>query len=359
MPSARVTMKQLAARARVHPSTVSRALRGAPEIPEPTRRRIVALAQKLHFRPDPALAALNAYRRTVRPRAYQATIALVGVGLGGRLPAGGSWLDLYRRGAMNRAEALGYRTGFFHLPPDDPAAAARLADALQARRIAGVLLLSLPLEVQTLPFPWEQFACVTFGFSLAKPSLHRVSSNHFGAMVLALKRLHELGYRRPGLVLTHDTDSPERHGATSIPRLWEGAYLTEAPRLFAPPLPPVCYAGRAEERGVLEWIEHWRPDVVISQIPHLSAVLAQSGWAVPERIAVALTHVDGTPGAAGLRQSSPEIGATAVDLLTGMLHRHEIGVPDHPVHVLVEARWQDGPSAPPRRAHSHAPSASM
>src|SRR5687768_14253018 len=60
--SSRVTQRELARLASVSHTTVSLALRNHPSIPPETRERIAKLAQRHHYRPDPALSALNAYR---------------------------------------------------------------------------------------------------------------------------------------------------------------------------------------------------------------------------------------------------------------------------------------------------------
>jgi len=58
----RTTQRDLARLAKVSHTTVSLALRGHPSIPPATRQRIARLAQRQQYRPDPTLAALNAYR---------------------------------------------------------------------------------------------------------------------------------------------------------------------------------------------------------------------------------------------------------------------------------------------------------
>ncbi len=53
----------------MHFTTVGLALRGEFPLPESTRRRIRDIADRLGYRPDPMLAALNVYRRSKRPSA--------------------------------------------------------------------------------------------------------------------------------------------------------------------------------------------------------------------------------------------------------------------------------------------------
>jgi LacI family transcriptional regulator len=58
----RVTLRQVAAAARCHYSTVSLALRDSPQLPRATRERVQAIARKLGYVPDPMLVSLARFR---------------------------------------------------------------------------------------------------------------------------------------------------------------------------------------------------------------------------------------------------------------------------------------------------------
>src|SRR5687767_11091869 len=58
----RVTLADVARVAGVHRTTVALALRNHPGLPGDTLKRLKTLARKMGYRPDPTLAALNAYR---------------------------------------------------------------------------------------------------------------------------------------------------------------------------------------------------------------------------------------------------------------------------------------------------------
>ena len=57
----RVSLKDVANVAGVHPTTVSMALRNHPRIPEATRSRLKKLAEEMGYTRDPALVALVEY----------------------------------------------------------------------------------------------------------------------------------------------------------------------------------------------------------------------------------------------------------------------------------------------------------
>ena len=70
-------MSDVAKRAGVHVTSVSLALRNHPSLPPTTRARLCRLAEKMGYRPDPALSALVAYRHRARMAKDQPTLAYV------------------------------------------------------------------------------------------------------------------------------------------------------------------------------------------------------------------------------------------------------------------------------------------
>ncbi|HRE80630.1 MAG TPA: helix-turn-helix domain-containing protein, partial [Opitutaceae bacterium] len=77
MENRRVTQLDVARKARVHRATVSMAFRNHPNIPAATRQRILQIAERMGYVPDPMLAALAAYRTRIRPSGYHGVIAWV------------------------------------------------------------------------------------------------------------------------------------------------------------------------------------------------------------------------------------------------------------------------------------------
>ena len=71
----RVTLADVAKQAGVHTTTVSLALRNHPRLPEATRQRLRALAEKMGYTPDPAMQALVAYRKNIGHHSYGLRLA--------------------------------------------------------------------------------------------------------------------------------------------------------------------------------------------------------------------------------------------------------------------------------------------
>src|SRR4051812_35125096 len=111
----RVTQTDIARAVGVHNTTVSLALRNSRLIPETTRQRIRAIAEKMGYRPDPALQALIAYRKARRPRHCASTLAYVT-----NWTTKWGWRDLpsqekYYTAFGRRAAEFGYVTEHFWL----------------------------------------------------------------------------------------------------------------------------------------------------------------------------------------------------------------------------------------------------
>lgn len=341
----RLSIRELARIAKVSHVTVSKALRNDRKISLATRRRIQELANKLSYRPDPLLRALAEYRQDRRAKAYQATLA---------------WLDFYpqprgmerildfrqyREGAFARANELGYKLEII-TPVQSGLADEALKRVLRARAIQGLLLPPQPQPNTVLPYNFDEFSAVTFGFSLKQPQFHMITNHQFYSSALAVRTLRDYGFRRIALMLTRQTDERSQHN-------YLGGFLAEQVRWpLADRVPHIVFdETESDERDVqpyLTWIRRHKPDAILtSSLPGTRALLKLAGLSVPDDVALASTAVQaGTQ--AGINQNSFEIGRVAVDTLVGLLYRNECGAPTIARRILVDGFWQDGPTAPAR-----------
>jgi DNA-binding LacI/PurR family transcriptional regulator len=81
--SQRVSLRDVAEKAKVTRMTVSLALRGHPSLPEASRRRIQAIARELGHRRDPVVSDLMSKLRRVTLRSNAEVIAIVTSSVGG------------------------------------------------------------------------------------------------------------------------------------------------------------------------------------------------------------------------------------------------------------------------------------
>ncbi|PTX93860.1 LacI family transcriptional regulator [Spartobacteria bacterium LR76] len=337
MPSLpRVTVRDIAEKAGVHFTTVSLALRQSPRLKAATRERVLQIAESMGYRPDPMLAALNAYRKSCRPAHYQATIAWIHNWPSPEQLYRNGEFSQYYAGASERAQERGYMIEEFWLR-EAGMTVEKLHRILRARNIQGTLLAPQPLANIYLDLRYDELSAVAFGYTMQPAVLDLVSNHHVHTMKLLLQKVLELGYRRIGLVIPSEWDAKVEHAWQS------GLLLLQAQRPDLARLPILWDIWDNEETKELEaWTKEHRPDVVISF--HTTAHRLRSiGYRVPQDIGFACPFLDNNDYyLSGVHQNGRLIGRKAVDMVVDMIHRRETGIPETPVRVLVEGTWQPG-----------------
>jgi DNA-binding LacI/PurR family transcriptional regulator len=341
---AAVTLQDVADRAGVHRSTVALALRDHPRIPEETRERIRALAAKLGYRQNPLVAALMQSRRSGRAVRH-VTLAFVT-----NYPTRYGWRPEHHQrpdffpGAVTRARDFGYKLEHFWLG-ESGMNPARFCDILTTRGIHGLILGRLPPGQHAIDLRWERFSCVALGMTLRAPRLHHVTENHFDTAWQAMQQCRERGYRRIGFVFTEANDSPR------VGDRWIGAYLLQQSKLPARDRLPICPGAPATQGEFAAWFQRYRPDaVLVSHAPPVLAWLRNLGKTVPRDVGLAELEDHPEHGSAGVHYDPSKIGALAVEMLVGLMHRNEKGVPLDQHEVLLSGEWREGNTLPPRIA---------
>lgn len=341
-------MALVAGRAGVHVTTVSLALRNHPSLPLKTRERLQAVAKQMGYQPDPALSALVAYRRQLRPTKSKPTLAYVTNWL-----ARWDWKELpahsqFFAGAAERAEALGFQLEHFWLG-EQGLRHERLSDMLHARGITGVIVASHRWNSgDLLRFDWSRFSAVKIDFFPHAPTIHNVTNDQRAVIQLALRRTMAAGYRRIGCVMPQWWDD-------FVDLAWSAGFLAEQQRL-APDerIPILTYPDPAAEHVVPSaafetWYRQYRPEVIVSYGRFVRTRLEQLGLAVPRDVAFVDTFLERCDGrTAGVRQNCRRVGELAIEILVGQLHQHILGIPEFATTTLVEGTWFDGASLPHR-----------
>jgi len=335
----RVSQRDLARLAGVSPMTVSLALRGHPSIPLETRQRISDLAHQHHYRPDPALAALNAYRVSSSKKQFQGVIGWLTY-----FPTRTGWREMiqmegYYRGACAKAEQYGYQLEDFWMA-EPGLTPTRATQILLARGVRGLIVAPLPKPHSVIHLDWRHFAVVTLGYSLAEPHLHVVMNHQSRNMKHTVHRLFQLGYRRIGLAMPSANDERVDHN-------YLGGYLVAQCEL--PPgtarLEPLL-APHFTSSVFRRWFGHERPDAVIASSGSAYQVkewLKADGIAVPKQVGLAVAATPfGDTTLSGMNEDVHMVGGMTVDAVVGMIHRSEQGIPVRPWSLLTEGIWFPG-----------------
>ncbi|MFM8715745.1 MAG: LacI family DNA-binding transcriptional regulator [Spartobacteria bacterium] len=320
----RITLNDIARAAGVSVSCVSLALRDSPEIGASTRARLREVAARLGYRPDPALAALAAYRSRRRPAAFRSVIAYIG---DAARPARS---DNIRRAVLERAPQLGYRIDSFTMgspAADWPA----LLRACRSRGIRGIFL--GPRLRFDEPFPEVEeardFAFITIGYSARLDGIHRVSTNQFLDMVRHVDGLRQAGFTRPGLWCPASADGRVNHQFSAG---FFAAYLQSGI-----PAPAILAKDPVPKIALRRWIRQEAIDAVIG-LPHHVEALRRAGCG-PDRIpGFSCFDWDGRPEVRALRGMDyrPEfLAREAVDALHAALLQNRVGLgPDAPLTLF-------------------------
>lgn len=360
MNDRRVTLADIAAKAGVHVTTVSLALRNHPRLPEATRARIHALAEELGYRPDPLLRALVSYRGKVMNRRNTPTLAYVT-----NWNTCWGWKKVtahpdFYAGADGMANRLGYKLEHFWMR-EPGLTQGRLSRMLYSRGINGLIIASHGREMgDALQFEWANFSAVKIDYFPHQPVLHNVTNNQCDIVRLAMQKVMAAGYRKIGFVMHRGWDHAVDH-------LWTAGFLCEQQNLSArermpahifPEANPVDRWFNENNAPVVadlpsfsKWFNKYKPEVLISKGSFVLPLLAQMGVRVPRDLAFVDVFLDQPDGVtAGVRQNHLTVGEIAVEILAGQLQHNKFGVPEIPTTTFVEGTWCDGLSCPTRVA---------
>jgi DNA-binding LacI/PurR family transcriptional regulator len=184
--SERSTIEDVATAAGVSVATVSRALRGLPNVAVSTRARVEAAARDLAYRPDPHASRLAAGRSR--------TVAVV-------VPFINSW---YFANVIAGVEAVCADEGYDVLVVTAPSPAGRSSDGLTGpfgfdRRVDGMIVVEVALQRDDVAsLERLGLAVVTIGQQTA--TFGSVSLDNVAVGRLAVEHLVELGHSRIGIV---------------------------------------------------------------------------------------------------------------------------------------------------------------
>jgi LacI family transcriptional regulator len=326
-------MQTVAKAVGVATSTVSKALREDSTIPPERRREIQKAAKELGYRPDPLVAALMARLHSKRRRNDPHHIAWIDLWGDHEEAARTTDFKLMLRGANQRANELGYQIEV-HRVGGQATSADRLRQILVSRSQWGLIVPPVPKEAMHFPFDLSGLTAVTIGTSLHSPVMHRVAADLYQGSQLACRKLREAGYQRIGLVL-----SPAM--VERVERKWLAAYLAEQMQWPTGERIPPLLVGVDEFAAFVRWDKAWKPDVALIAEPHVEEWLAARPASRRRLTTAWLRRIEKMQGNRMAIDTRPaNMGAAAVELVVGQIHRNERGSPDNPHTLLLEGVWK-------------------
>lgn len=331
-------MADIARAAGVSKATVSLALRNDPRLRRETCKRIRSVADRLGYRSNAVVANLMAQLRVAKNPKYQATIAIINASENRAFLHKNPTYSALTNGLLERCGTLGYGGNeiWLHEPGFD---AERLQRLLSARNIRGVVIAAM-VDNMRLPSKfdrvWKDVSCVAVGIRPDYPPFHFACNDQFSTALHTARQLSRLGYKKPALVIDPLIEKV-------IDRRFSAGFHSEGHfRGRESFVPPFDFEPRAKRRFGI-WLRQHNPDVIVTTHVEVRPWIAELGIKCPRQIG--LVHLDintGMEGWSGMDQCNELVGAYAVDMLVGMLHRAETGIPEISKCIMTESRWVAG-----------------
>jgi len=330
-----ITMQEIADKAGVARSTVSKALRNDPTISNKRRAEIQKIAKRLGYHPHPMVATLMAQLHRVRRLEDPQKIAWVDMWPESHSDSRiSSILKPLLQGAGRRAAELGYEIDV-HRPAVEHINLDRLRNILIARCQWGLIIPPVPDSAMNLALDLKDLTAVTIGTSLHQPVMHRVSPNHFQGGEVACRELRGKGFRRIGLII-----SPAHN--ERVNGKWLGAYLAQQQDWPQGDRLVPLIVDSSQSSLFFEWWRAEKPDAILIAdqyvIPWLKAKIG-IGWGRP-RVAWLVLQA-GDKKIWGVDYRATDLGSAAVDLLVGQIHLNARGAPSVPHTLLIDSVWSE------------------
>lgn len=342
-------MLDVARAAGVSKNTVSLALRRDPQIPEITQKRIETTAARLGYRKNPVVGHLMAQLRTGMTTGYKATLAILNANPEADAFRTHPTIPTYVEGCRRRAAQQGYGLDEFWLG-DPRLDGEKLNRILLSRGIRGALVVGL-MNHNRLPerfrATWENFPCVVTGVRTHDPALSFACTDHHVLAMRATENALRLGYRRPALVLDADIDDLIEG------RFSAGVQIAQRSLPASRRLRPFYDhpAAKQRERAFREWLAREKPDVILTLYHVVHPWVERAGLRVPRDLGlIQLEWRADHARWAGMDQHNDIVGEAAVEMLIGMIHHGERGVPVSPRATLIGSTWVDGTTVRQARA---------
>jgi LacI family transcriptional regulator len=339
-PSGLVSLGDIARAAGVSRVTACYVMRNHPGPSQATRERILKIAKRLGYNPDARIASWMAKVRDSKKKDFL-PIAWINThseeGAWDRY----SFLSPYLKGASARAEQLGYRIEniWAHL---ESIPMRRVSQIVRQRGIEGVIITH---QVRHFQLDWRSLAAVSLEGSLLAPRLHRVMSDLFFNLLLALKMVRRVGYRRIGICLdpivdrnsSHACRAAAHHFHATTPKAERVAPLFHNWEMGARP-------GETKEAAIFKaWIKREQPDVIVGHNGNLVAWSEAAGFRVPQDMGI--VHIatdDDVSDWAGISSHRKQIGAAAAEWVISLLQNRQFGVPETALNMVVRGTWHGG-----------------
>lgn len=307
--------------------TVSLALRDDNRIAKQTRMAVHLEAKKQGYVSNPLIGAYMAGVRRGQVPGHSPSIAYISgaeAGIHSKTPH----LIQLLQGVRQRARALGFRLlEFFGAGTDldwD-----RLSRDLEKSRSVGLILAPFPPLAPEIRLAWSRFCNVAVGYSAKRPAMHTVTDEKLKVCRTLLAGLENDGFSRIGFVSFQEHEVLHSHGLVAAFIEWQQGIEASSR------IPLLRLKEIGEHKRLWNWMQKYNPTVVMSPLDISSAITS------PEKgrarfVPLCMSRSQNKPHPAhGSIEPNKEVGTAAVDMLAGLIYRHEAGLPEKACVVEV------------------------
>ena len=228
----------------------------------------------------------------------------------------------------------------------------RLKHIIESRNIK-YLLISAPALIDDLPFDWEKFSTIVLSTRPLKQPFNRVTTSNYQAISLLMKNIKRKGYNKPGFIIRKNIDQIQ-DSECSIAYMGLCKYLgfdDSTPILFTRESTPIS--------SYEKWFWKYQPDVIIQN--SLTGITKEGPMSyreildrfknpMPARIGrCSLNANPDKEPISGIIRNEQEIGYSAIELMTSMIERNTMGLPNHPKNLTILSDWYEGETLPKKR----------
>jgi len=336
--SSGISIRTIARAAGTSTAAASYALKNKPEVSPETRERILKIAHRLGYAPDPRLVS---WMTRVREASTKEVLPIAWLNAHPekdnwtKYP----WFSPYREAAQERCRQLGYRLEeiWLHQPG---MTMRRISQIIDQQGIEGVIVTHYANHFR---FNWSHLAGVSIEHATLAPHLHRVTSDFFYNFLLALKMLKRFRYERIGICLEESLDRRTHQSIRAMTHYREADY----PKSKRIPL--LVYRGGSEEKWpqvkkqIVAWLRRYKPEVVVGLDNRLVQCVEEAGFRVPRDMGVVhLATDDDASDWTGIFSNKRMVGTVAAELLISLIQNRQFGVPKAALYTAVQGTWHPG-----------------
>ncbi|WP_269538673.1 LacI family DNA-binding transcriptional regulator [Cerasicoccus fimbriatus] len=335
-----ITLRDIAREAGVSLATVSRALRDEPRTAPETKKKVHDIANKLGYRPDPALQVLIERRWHGRRANEGMNIAYLFDGRGHNAKTCQLEFKRFRESAQAKGYAL------IAEDVSDYPNAQKLIRRMGFMGVAGVVI----AVMANAPYPMdainERFAAVSINVSTWQPNCPVVMHDEFLGIERAWSRLTRMGYQRIGALLQ---DYPESY---SMDLRLGGVFCRQHyVQSAGNRIPFHLHHQNAgpDDQGIRRWIDNYQPEVILGDDHEELGLLESMGYRIPHDFAFASINMwdpELVGKIAGYFRDNVTLFERALLLISMMVRSGVTGSAQGDLIEMVTGQWVDGVSLP-------------